>query len=547
MTLRHDSYDPGMSFPPVHRTSSEPLTHRWVVLLPVVVALLLGGLPGLTSSAVAAPATGTLSGKVTWHEPDPSRKIEVWHLASSGLWAPAPGLTTYAAGNGTYSVTVPAGEPVTLRVSYHDADHGYFYGDHYTAGNAEAVQVAAGRTRTGIDLDVPAPAYLSGRVTNAFGAPITAHVSPGVNDAGGIAPLQPAPTVSTRAGGYRVVVPAGAPVANLGSGLDSAEAFGSAWLTGGRSEPNRYLELAAGETRRVEDIVLSGGVAAVGTVRDRNGLPVVGTHVAARQGSSLFSTARTDAQGHYRLSGLGRHQGDFVLEFSGEGLLTQWWRGAESPGDARPVSPGLLPVNPATSSVGPFDAVMDYDPGYRLTATRSPVVRGSSVAGAVLRAEAASWSTGPSGVRRQWLRNGVAIRGATGPAYRLTSADVGRRISVRTTALRTLDGVLRPAGSSVSRATSVVKARSVLSTSVRGRHGRVVVTLRLRTAGAARPAGLVRVRSGARAGRSSRVVGAVTTRTVSVPARRGWRTVRVSYSGSAYATAVARTVRVRVH
>ena len=54
----------------------------------------------------------------------------------------------------------------------------------------------------------------------------------------------------------------------------------------------------------------------------------------------------------------------------------------------------------------------------------------------------------------QWLRNGSAIRGATGRAYKATGADVGKRLSVRVTGRRS--GYL---SGTVSTATVRVKKR----------------------------------------------------------------------------------------
>jgi alpha-L-rhamnosidase len=62
----------------------------------------------------------------------------------------------------------------------------------------------------------------------------------------------------------------------------------------------------------------------------------------------------------------------------------------------------------------------------------------------------------------QWLRNGAAIRGATGRTYTLGAADVGTRVSVRVTATPTVGA----AGSATSRSTTVVQ-RAVSRTTVK--------------------------------------------------------------------------------
>lgn len=70
----------------------------------------------------------------------------------------------------------------------------------------------------------------------------------------------------------------------------------------------------------------------------------------------------------------------------------------------------------------------------QLRATRSPVVRGATRKGAILRASAGQYNRRPVTVRYQWLRNGRAISGATSSAYRVKKADVRKHLSVRVTA-----------------------------------------------------------------------------------------------------------------
>ena len=61
-----------------------------------------------------------------------------------------------------------------------------------------------------------------------------------------------------------------------------------------------------------------------------------------------------------------------------------------------------------------------------------PTVTGAAQVGATLEARAAA---GPSAdASYQWLRDGAAVAGATGPAHALTAADAGARLSVRVSA-----------------------------------------------------------------------------------------------------------------
>jgi hypothetical protein len=82
-----------------------------------------------------------------------------------------------------------------------------------------------------------------------------------------------------------------------------------------------------------------------------------------------------------------------------------------------------------------------------------PTVRGLPAVGKTLSAGVGTWRVPPTRYSYQWLRNGIAVKGATGSTYRLTTADKGRRISVKVVAART--GYL--SGSGLSGATTIVR------------------------------------------------------------------------------------------
>jgi Leucine-rich repeat (LRR) protein len=65
-----------------------------------------------------------------------------------------------------------------------------------------------------------------------------------------------------------------------------------------------------------------------------------------------------------------------------------------------------------------------------------PKIVGESTVGQVLAAAPGTWSPTPSHLAYRWYRDGTAIKGATHSAYRLTTADAGRPITVRVTATR---------------------------------------------------------------------------------------------------------------
>lgn len=63
----------------------------------------------------------------------------------------------------------------------------------------------------------------------------------------------------------------------------------------------------------------------------------------------------------------------------------------------------------------------------------TPTITGTTKVGSTLTARTGTWAPAPVTLSYQWLRNGVAISGATAGTYKLTSTDKGKRISVRVT------------------------------------------------------------------------------------------------------------------
>lgn len=63
----------------------------------------------------------------------------------------------------------------------------------------------------------------------------------------------------------------------------------------------------------------------------------------------------------------------------------------------------------------------------------TPVVYGEPIVGRTLQVITNAWTPAPVNLAYQWKRNGVAIPGATGTAYKLTASDFRARISVTVT------------------------------------------------------------------------------------------------------------------
>jgi serine protease len=87
-----------------------------------------------------------------------------------------------------------------------------------------------------------------------------------------------------------------------------------------------------------------------------------------------------------------------------------------------------------------------------------PALVGGSTIGATLSFTPGRWNGHPDSVTYQWLRDGAAIAGATAASYELTGADLGRTLTVRSTAHT--QGY--PDFSGLSAAKAVPKARSTV-------------------------------------------------------------------------------------
>ena len=70
----------------------------------------------------------------------------------------------------------------------------------------------------------------------------------------------------------------------------------------------------------------------------------------------------------------------------------------------------------------------------RFASTGYASISGTPQVGKVLTAHRGVWKPAPSSFTFQWYRNGVAILGANGTTYKLTSADKGKKVTVKVTA-----------------------------------------------------------------------------------------------------------------
>jgi alpha-L-rhamnosidase len=162
-----------------------------------------------------------------------------------------------------------------------------------------------------------------------------------------------------------------------------------------------------------------------------------------------------------------------------------------------------------------------------LAAMLAPQVTGTPAVGQSLTATDGTWNTKGVTVTRQWLRDGTAIAGATGPSYVVTGEDINHTLAFRVTA--TKDGA-QPATSTSAATAPVAKVATSATVSLakaKVRAGRKVAL----TAAVPGATGQVVVVVDGRARRTLTLAGG-TART-KVKVSRGKHVVVVRYLGSA--------------
>lgn len=161
-----------------------------------------------------------------------------------------------------------------------------------------------------------------------------------------------------------------------------------------------------------------------------------------------------------------------------------------------------------------------------------PTVLGTARVGRTLSAGTPTWGPGTVTKSYRWLRNGAAITGATAASYKLTAADLGKKVSVRVTGTK--------AGYPTVVRTSLAKtvARGILTTAIPKVAGTPVVGRLLKAyAGTWGPGTVAKTFRWYRNGVA--IKGATGSSYRLTKADRGRRiTVRVTGRKTAYATAV---------
>lgn len=176
-----------------------------------------------------------------------------------------------------------------------------------------------------------------------------------------------------------------------------------------------------------------------GKVTAENGSPVsYGYVVAYRQhperGWVSAGYTDTDQAGHYSLP---IETGTYRIGFFDEDdeYVREYWKNAPTVGQAHDVIVGV----DGAAGVDAELAARPVVPIGRAVNVFRPQVDGFVAVKQTLLSQDGSWKTDPTWIpdavqtTRQWLRNGVAIPGATGATYQVVPSDVGSTLSVLVT------------------------------------------------------------------------------------------------------------------
>ncbi|WP_230118948.1 carboxypeptidase regulatory-like domain-containing protein [Arthrobacter sp. Bi83] len=371
---------------------------------------------------------GVISGKITAPTGTNLTASQV-HATKTGVidGSSSPG---WVNPDGTYSII--GLEPGTYKLHFSGGQSGaedLWYGGT-SAATAKALTVAAEQTMPGVDMTVTTGASIKGKVTGTGtnGYPLSVldsagkTVKNGFTDATGNYSV-----VGLAAGSYKVAF-------NRSSGYSQEEAqfYQNKPESAGVSQA-QAIPVTTGQAVQNIDAALTAGGSVTGTVLDKAGQPVVNAFVQAYtpDGSLVTRDGSTTAAGKYSISGL--TTGKYVIRVHGGLAAGDLYSGnATTEATATPVA---VVSGSATTHDLSFAAA-----NLPLTSP-APTITGTAKAGSTLTAVPGTWGPSPVALTYQWKANGtasgLAIAGATASTYKLTTADVGKTITVTVTGTKT--------------------------------------------------------------------------------------------------------------
>jgi hypothetical protein len=223
-------------------------------------------------------------------------------------------------------------------------------------------------------------------------------------------------------------LPAGKYKVEFVAGFESAQNFVRQFYKGQPTLASaEVVEVVIGEPALSEkiDAKMEVGGEIEGAVTDattHKALP--NAFVVAVGAGEVGGVALTNSNGQYTIMGLAT--GSYKVEFFAAGYVTQYYNNQSSFASASPVS-----VIQKNTTVGIDAALMPKAP----INTVAPSVSGTPAVGQTLSCSNGSWTGSPAPTfTRSWLRDGVAITGATASTYVVQAADQGNGLTCKVTA-----------------------------------------------------------------------------------------------------------------
>lgn len=399
---------------------------RWALgLLPGCVVLLI-----VAPAALAGEGTGKISGKVTAavsHEE--LKNIEVIVYEASGNEFPAGFTTTKADGEYTVEGLASGEYKVEFSPGFESGLNyvNQYYDNQPSLSSANLVAVTSGSTTKEINAQLQVGGEIKGTVTEASthkeleGIEVTAFEASGAES-----PVRSTTTgkngeytiAGLATGRYKVAFSPG-----FESGLNYVTQYYDGRASLARAES---VEVVQEQVKSGINAELQVGGEVEGTVTDASthkALPNAFV-VALGPGEAVDGSAFTEASGHYTIVGL--PTGSYEIGFASAHYIVQYYNDQSSFASANPVivtqGSTTAPINAALVPKAPVNTV-------------APVVSGTPAAGQTLSCSTGSWTGSPAlAYTYAWLRDGVAIAGATGSAYVVQMADQGNGLTCKVTA-----------------------------------------------------------------------------------------------------------------
>lgn len=277
--------------------------------------------------------------------------------------------------------------------------------------------------------------------------------------------------------------------------------------------------------------VTSGGVAEV------TGFVSFYRWDAATAAFGRLAGASVDARGGYVVPSLpdGSYTARFTRDSDVPSGYEEKWLGGSATIPEGPTSAGVFTIAGADLVKSfEFDGLSPAP-----VATTAPAIPATTVVGTTLTVAPGTWTENPA-LTYQWLRNGVAIAGASTAAYTVLPIDAGQSLSVVVGATQ----VGNHAGGATSNVSVVAKHVSKTTAAQKLVKGKLAVAV---AATGHVPTGTVTVAIGKRVlGKGTLVAGKVLVKLPAKDLKKGKNKLSVTYSGDAAAAASSAVVSVKV-